>query len=455
MLAEGTKLILNAIKGDLITQVKLDVTELIDPKKGREVRAKFEKKATELLERQFHGLTPEKRQVLISYLLQNTLGLGDLEVLIGDDSLEDIAINNPSDPVWVYHKRHGWCKTNLYIRRDETVYEYAASIGRRVGRQINVLNPLMNAYLPSGDRVNATLTPISSYCNTLSIRKFSKNPWTIPYLIEVGTITPEVASLIWLCIQNEVSLLSSGGAGSGKTSFLNAMACMIPPNQRIISIEDTRELTLPDFLHWVPMTTREPNPEGKGAVEMIDLLVNSLRQRPDRIIVGEVRRQREAEVLFEAMHTGHSVYATIHADNSEECVTRLTTPPISLPKSVIPALGGIVVQFRNRRSGIRRTFEFAEITKNGGSNLIYRWDPKSDDMKEVGQLNRLSELLSLYTGMTVKEMREDITEKVKILKWMVGKKYFDINSVGKIAADYYLKSDNVLEAVKKNREWEV
>lgn len=455
MLAEGTKLILNAIKGDLITQVKLDISELTDPKKGKEVRSKFERKANELLERQFHGLTPEKKQVLISYLIQNTLGLGDLEVLMADENLEDIAINNPMDPVWVYHKRHGWCRTNLFIRRDETVYEYAAMVGRKIGRQINVLNPIMNAHLPSGDRINATLTPISSFGNTISIRKFSKNPWTIPYLIEVNTVTSDVAALIWLCIQNEVSLLSSGGAGSGKTSFLNAMCCMIPPNQRIISIEDTRELTLPDFLHWVPMTTREPNPEGKGAVEMIDLLVNSLRQRPDRIIVGEVRRQREAEVLFEAMHTGHSVYATIHADNAEECVTRLTTPPISLPRSVLPALGGIVVQYRNRRTGARRTFEFAEIAKNGSANNIYRWDPKDDSVKEVGQLSRLGELLSLYTGMTVKEIREDRDDKMRILKWMVGKKYFDINTVGRIAADYYLTPDDVLEAAKKNREWQI
>ena len=157
MLAEGTKLILNAIKGDLITQVKLDISELTDPKKGKEVRSKFERKANELLERQFHGLTPEKRQVLISYLIQNTLGLGDLEVLMADENLEDVAINNPMDPVWVYHKRHGWCRTNLFIRRDETVYEYAAMVGRKIGRQINVLNPIMNAHLPSGDRINVSI----------------------------------------------------------------------------------------------------------------------------------------------------------------------------------------------------------------------------------------------------------------------------------------------------------
>jgi len=370
-----------------------------------------------------------------------------------DDNLEDITINGPNDPIWVYHKKHGWCKTNLWIKKNETIYEYAALVGRKIGRQINVLTPLMNAHMPSGDRINATLSPISSFGNTISIRKFSKNPWTFPTLIANKTIGSKLSALIWLSVQNEISLLSSGGTGSGKTSFLNAMCCMIPPNQRIITIEDTRELTLPDFYQWVALTTREPNPEGKGKVDMLDLLVNALRQRPDRIIVGEVRRQREAEVLFEAMHTGHSVYATLHADNSEETVTRLTTPPINVPESVLPALGGIVIQYRNRRTGVRRTFEFAEITKEGKTNLLYRWDPKKDIMKEVGQITRLGEFLSLYTGMTIKEMKEDLNDKVKILDWMVKKEYFDINNVGKVVAEYYRNPDEIIQAAKKNRNW--
>ena len=217
-------------------------------------------------------------------------------------------------------------------KNEEMIYDYASMIARKVGRQINVLNPMLDAHLPTGDRVNSTVFPISQFGNTLTIRKFSKNPWTITNLIRSKTVSPEVAALIWICIQNELSLIVSGGTGSGKTSFLNAMAGLIPANQRIISIEDTRELTLPSFLHWIPMNTREANPEGKGEVTMLDLMVNALRQRPDRILVGEIRRQREAEILFEAMHTGHSVYATLHADNSEQTISRLLNPPINIPK---------------------------------------------------------------------------------------------------------------------------
>ena len=453
LLAEGTKIMLNALKADLITQVKLDVSELIDQKQAAEVKRKFEQKASELLDKQFTGVSAEKKPVLISYLMQHTLGLGELEILLADENLEDIAINGPNDPIWVYHKSYGWCKTNLWIRKDETIYEYAAMVGRKSGRQINVLNPIMNSHLPSGDRINATLGPVSAFGNTVSIRKFSKNPWTMPYLIYMKTINPETAGLIWLCVQNEISIICSGGAGAGKTSFLNAVCCMIPPNQRIISIEDTRELTLPEYLHWVAMLTREPNPEGKGEITMLDLLVNSLRQRPDRIVVGEVRRQREAEVLFEAMHTGHSVYATMHADNAEEAIIRLTTPPINLPKTSLPALGAIVTQYRNRRTGLRRTLEFSEITDKGDANVIHRWNPKLDNLEEVGEATRLAEVLMLYTGMTTKEMKDDVTDKAKVLKWMVEKKYFDINAVGKVSADYYLKADEVLDAAKKSKGW--
>src|SRR3989338_634416 len=355
-LSEGTRLVLNNLRTELITTVKLDVTDIMDQRKQQEVRSKFEAKALQLLSKNFPSLSEADKRVLAAYIIQNSLGLGLLEIPLHDDALEEIVINSSESPVWVYHKKYSWCKTNINMDSEDATYDYAAMIGRKIGKQINMLNPFMDAHLTSGDRVNATLYPVSSFGNTLTIRKFSKNPWTLPYLIELNCISPQVAGLIWLCMQNELSLLVSGGTGSGKTSFLNAISCLIPANQRIISIEDTREITLPSFLQWVPMVTRESNAEGKGEVSMLDLLVNSLRQRPDRIIVGEVRKRREAEVLFEAMHTGHSVYATLHADNAAETISRLTTPPISIPREMLDSLAGIVVQFRHRRLNIRRTF---------------------------------------------------------------------------------------------------
>ncbi|MFT4309994.1 MAG: type II/IV secretion system ATPase subunit, partial [Candidatus Woesearchaeota archaeon] len=282
-------------------------------------------------------------------------------------------------------------------------------------------------------------SPISSRGNTITIRKFAEKPWSVIDLIKTNTINYQGASLIWLGIQNEFSMIIAGGTGSGKTSFLNAISNYFPPNHRIISIEDTRELTLPDSLHWVPMETRLPNPEGKGEVSMLDLVVNSLRQRPDRILVGEIRRKKEAEVLFEAMHTGHSVYGTLHANNVVETYDRLTNPPIELPKKVLSAIGMIVVQNRNRRTGYRRTFQIAEMKDDGNPNLIYQHNVKNDSLMSANAIKKVYDTLELYTGMTQKEVEQDIKEKTEILKWLHKKDVNDVHRIGKIMAHYYHK----------------
>ncbi len=453
-IALGTKAFIETkLKSELISRVELDISEILNPKKSEEVKKRFLEVAKEIVSEYLKEESAQKVNLLASYLVQNTIGLGELEILISDDQLEEIVINNAKEPVWVYHKKFGWCKTNLKIKNEDAVYDYASTIARKVGRQINILNPLLDAHLSTGDRVNATLFPISSFGNTITIRRFSRNPWTITTLVNNGTISSEVMALIWLAIQNELSLIVTGGTGSGKTSFLNAIASLIPPTQRIVSIEDTRELTLPKYLHWVPLVTREPNPEGKGEVSMLDLLVNSLRMRPDRIIVGEIRRQKEAEILFEAMHTGHSVYATLHADNAEQTVSRLTNPPINLPKEVLDALAGVVVQLRHRRFNIRRTIEFAEVHKNGKLRLIYRWEAKSDKIKQVNTLQRITNLLNLYAGLTPKEVEKEIEEKKSIIDWMVKRKYFGVDEVGHIVAHYYRDPDYVVEHVNKDKGW--
>ncbi|MEA3342941.1 MAG: type II/IV secretion system ATPase subunit, partial [archaeon] len=344
-------------------------------------------------------------------------------------------------------------KTNIFLKSEDKIYNSASSIGRRVGRQITNLNPLMDAHLSTGDRVNATLFPISTGGNTITIRKFSRSPWTIIHFLEVKTLSAEVAALLWLAIQYELNILVSGGTASGKTSMLNILMPFMPPNQRIISIEDTREINLPKFLHWVPFSSREANPEGKGQVTMLDLLANSLRMRPDRIIVGEVRRAKEAEVMFEAIRTGHSAYATFHGDKAEEVYKRLTNPPINLPESMLSALHLIVVQYRHRRKGIRRTLEIAEIVKaEGGSalNLIYQWNPRTDVLEKVNKTFRIDKEIQLYTGMGSEDIERDLANKVKILEWMIKYQIKTINTVGKVFAEYYRDENAVVKLAKSN-----
>jgi archaeal flagellar protein FlaI len=377
--------------------------------------------------------------------------MGSVEILMDDHNLEEIAINSADEPVWVYHKKFGWLKTNIQLSSEDQTRHYSTMIGRRVGRQISILEPLMDAHLKGGDRVNATLEPISERGNTITLRKFASKPWTITDFIREGAISTDAASLIWLGTQFELSTLIAGGTASGKTSMLNTVANFFPPNQRIISIEDTREIQLPRFLHWIPMITRIPNPEGKGEVSMLDLLVNSLRMRPDRILVGEIRRKKEAEVLFEAIHTGHSVYATVHANNAEETVTRLTNAPIEIPKSMLPAISMIIVQYRNRRTGVRKTFEIAEILPDASPNVLMKLDVRKGTFKKASNSRALIPTIEMFTGYTKNELTRSIREKEMVLKWMVKHNINTVDTVGRTMAEYYTDKDNLMSHVRRNK----
>ncbi|MEM5874955.1 MAG: ATPase, T2SS/T4P/T4SS family [Candidatus Aenigmatarchaeota archaeon] len=452
-ISEGTLALLEKVKTILLSEIPIKSSEISEFKSYEQIKSKFMDRGKEILKKQLPYLDLQTQKILIGILIQEMFGLGKIEFLLSDPYLEEIAINGSKKPIWVYHKKYGWLKTNLIIENENEILNYANNIGRKVGRQITILNPLMDAHLPTGDRINATLMPISSFGNTITIRKFRRSPWTIVDMIENKTINFEVASFIWLAIQYELNMIIAGGTASGKTSLLNVFANFIPPNQRIILIEETREIQLPDFLHWVPLTTREANPEGLGEVKMIDLLVNSLRMRPDRIIVGEVRRAEEAEVLFEAMHTGHSVYATLHADTAEQAFKRLTNPPINVPETVIEALHLIAVAYRDRRSGKRRLFQLAEILpgeKKTEINVIYRWKPIKDEIVKEKESFRVREEIRMHTGMTDQEIEKDLKEKTEILKWLCKNEVRDINKIGRIIAIYYLKPDVVLDAVKNN-----
>jgi len=460
-LERGTVVMLEDIKDTVISQIPIKINELMDPKSLEDLKRKFYIKSMELMEKRLPKVSHEKKQFLASTLVQEMLGLGQLEILLSDGNLEEIVINSSKEPAWVYHKKFGWLKTNILVPTEAQIQNYAASIGRRVGRQITTLDPLLDAHLISGDRVNATLFPISTLGNTLTIRMFRRKPWTITEFIDNKTISPEVTAFFWLAVQYEMSMIISGGTASGKTSLLGAIMPFIQPNQRVVTIEDTRELNLPKFLHWIPLTTREPNPEGRGEVSMLDLLVNSLRMRPDRIIVGEIRRQRQAEVLFEAMHTGHSVYATLHADTVEQSYRRLINPPINVPVTLLEALDLIVAVFRDRRTGIRRIFQVAELiptTKPEGKGtslrILFRWNIRKDKIEKYQESYRFMKELEMHTGMTTKEIIEDLKEKERILNWMVENHVNTVDGVGKIVAEYYKDSEKVLKIVDKNEKAE-
>lgn len=432
-----TKIILEKLRQEFISKIQIGSIEA-EVTGAEEIKERFREEILLLIKKYFPNIDKRTTDLLMNHVIQQNIGLGNIEILLKDPDLEEIVVNTSKEPVWVYHRRHGWLKTNVSIPKESRIRHYATMIGRDIGKEITLLNPLMDAYLRTGDRVNATLAPISTKGNTITIRKFARKPWSITDFIKSNTINLEAAAWIWLAVQNELSTIISGGTASGKTSALNAIANFFPPNQRIISIEDTRELTLPQNLHWVPMETRLPNPEGKGEVTMLDLVVNCLRMRPDRIIVGEIRRQREAEVLFEAMHTGHSVYATVHANNSQETIVRLTNPPINVPKPMLGVVSMIVVQNRNRRTGYRRTLQLAEVTQEGDPRVLMQLDVPKDKLVNVREPKRILDTLQLYTGMTPAEVKKNLDEKIGILKWMVRRNIVDVHRIGAIMAKYYI-----------------
>jgi len=452
-ISKTTEFMLERIRQELIRQVNLEMIDLTDLRKTKLIEGQFEETISDLVNKYFPDLDDETKGFLTSYLLTKSLGLGMIEFLMSDHKLEEVVVNEATEPIWVYHRDYGWLKTNVFVRDEEQTRHYASVIGRKVGRQISVLEPLLDAHLEEGDRVNATLTPISTAGNTLTFRKFARDPWTITKFIQSGTISTEAAAIVWLAIQYEMSAIISGGTASGKTSALNCFADFFPPNQRIISIEDTREIRLPKFLHWVPMSTRLPNAEGKGEISMEDLLVNSLRMRPDRIVVGEVRRKREAETLFEAIHTGHSVYATFHANNAVQTVDRLTHAPIEVPPILLPAISLIIVQFRNRRTGTRRTFEIAEIMDDCTVNTLMQYDQKKDELVRKNPSKSLFKNLRLYTGMSDNEINHDLSEKEKVLNYLVKHNITTVDAVGRIMAEYYTDKSNLMKFVNANKEF--
>ncbi|MBI4447977.1 CpaF family protein [Candidatus Woesearchaeota archaeon] len=451
----ATEAFLEEIKHQLIMAVQVTSAEILDPKIIQALKDKFKHKAETLISEQMPQIKTKVRNFLIGRLLHEMVGLGNIEYLLNDVNLEEVVINSAEEPISVFHKRYGWLITNVTVPSEETIQNYSNIIARRVGRQITTLNPLLDAHLVTGDRANTVLYPISTKGHTITIRKFARDPWTVVDFIANNTCSAEIFSLIWLAMQYEMNVLVSGGTASGKTSLLNVIMPFIPPNQRILSIEDTREIQLPKFLYWCPLTTRQPNPEGKGEITMLDLLVNALRMRPDRIILGEIRHGRDAEVLFEAMHTGHSVYATVHADSINATIERLTNPPINVPPNQLSAVNLTVTMFRDRRRGIRRVYQLGEfITTQENEkaivkpNILYRWKPETDKIVPHSESLRIFEDLNMHTGLSQKEIAQELVTKQKILKWMVKNNLRQLDQVGNVISDYYLDQESLLKKIK-------
>ncbi len=450
---EATEALLKEVRDELVSSTSIGMKEILDPNALKGMRKRFIDEAESIIKQKLPHVTNETKNILVNKLMQDMLGLGEIEFLVSDNFLEEIVIPSAKEPIKTYHKKYGWLSTNLRVGREDEIINYSNIIARRVGRQITVLTPLLDAHLVTGDRVNSILYPISTKGNTITIRKFARDPYTIIDLIKNNTCNVELAAILWLALEYEMNVIISGGTASGKTVLLNACMPFIPPNHRIVSVEDTRELMLPEFLYWTPLVTRTPNPEGKGEVSMLSLLINSLRMRPDRIILGEMRRKEEAMVLFEAMHTGHSVYATLHANTVSETLSRLTNPPLDVPANLLSAVNLNVVMFRDRRRGIRRVYQIGEFVVSedrAEANILYRWVPEQDKIIKHSESSQLFEEIGRNTGMSRTDLNKDLDEKRRVINWLLEKNIRALGDFGKVMNLYYSDKELLMKHIKQN-----
>lgn len=401
-------------------------------------------------------ITKEYLNKLSRKLLQDIAGYGEIDPLIHDDNLEEIMIIGTNKPVYVYHRKYGMMKTNIVFKNEKELMNLIDSIARQINRRIDQESPILDGRLIDGSRVNATIAPISADGPSMTIRKFKRDPLTIIDLIKSKTISAELASFFWLCFDGlgvkSANVIISGGTSSGKTTTLNALSAFISPKERIITIEDTLELQIPHN-HVIRMETRPPNVENRGELDMNDLVKNSLRQRPDRIIVGEVRG-KEAITLFTALNTGHSGFGTLHANNARETITRLTNAPMSVPKIMVSAIDFIIMQNRIHKangSSFRRISEVAEVVgMEEGTiqiNKIFQWNPDSDRIENVSVASKTLSEIASKGGKSLNEIYAEIENRRLILEYMVRRNIRSVKEVKKVFDLYYINPKNVLNSI--------
>jgi len=392
----------------------------------------------------------ESYKKIYYYLCRDFVGFNEIEPMLRDYFIEDIENNGADTPVYIVHRMYRNLKTNIIFHDLERLEGFVEKLAQRLGQYISYANPILDGSLPDGSRVNATYTKdISSKGPTFTIRKFTKEPWTPPQLISFNTLSPEMVAYLWMLIQYKMNILITGGTSSGKTTLLNAIAFFIPPEARVVSIEDTRELNLPRE-NWLPSVSRTSSGiRGIGAVSLFDLLRSSFRQNPDYVIVGEVRG-REASVLFQGMASGHSSLSTIHSDSVESVIRRLETPPIELPPTLLNVLDcvcimthAIVKKEETRR--LREIVEIIDVSPEGIAltNTPFVWNP-IDDTFYSKRNSKVFEKISTRYGINVQELNVEFRRRTQLLYEIYQRKIFDFKKVEQIVNQYYKRPLDVL-----------
>lgn len=437
-----------------------------------ELKEYLRKKFLTVLDLYNIDVVPRRQPVLFYYLTREFLGLGQTDPVLRDPFLEDISCLGPRLPMFVFHRVFGSLRTNVQYENDLELNRYVFRLAQIAGKHISIYQPILDATLQDGSRINLTLgTEVTRKGSTFSIRKFSADPVSPIDLLRFGSVSAEELAYFWTLVENHRSLLISGGTAAGKTTFLNAISMFIRPEDKIVSIEDTPEIQI-DHENWIQSVARtgygtasgvggasgvsglsSQHPKTAGTVTLFDLLVAALRQRPEYVIVGEVRGA-ESFTLFQAISVGHASMSTIHAGSIGELLHRVENEPMNIPRVLFQALDAVafpaqvvVNNTRVRRiTGVTEILDVDSATGELLTNDVYRWQPTNDAFQFLGRSFVLEEI-STRTGKTVDALTEEMRRKQQYLDLMarLGMTYF--KDVSRAIASYYVAPADSFQAL--------
>jgi archaeal flagellar protein FlaI len=421
----------------------------------------LEKSVESYLKSRGMRIEPISKDKLTYFITRDFVGYGVVDALMNDLHVEDVSCDGVGIPLFVFHNKYESIKTNIVFADENDLNSFVISLGQRCGKQLSVSNPILDGTTPEGHRVQATYArEVTTRGASFTIRRFKEKPFTPVELIKYGTASPEIVAYLWLSVEHGESAIICGGTASGKTATLNAMSLFIPPGAKVVTMEDTREINLPHE-NWIPGTTRsgvgERGPDGKaaGEIDMYDLVRAALRQRPNYIIVGEVRG-KETYTMFQAMATGHTTFSTMHADSVKGMVNRLENPPINCPRILLTALRNVIIQTHARvgMDMVRRIKQLIEIvgfepeTNELISNTVYEWDQASDSFVFKGHSFLFDKIMEMK-NLTHEELQQEFERRVDIVKYMVAKDIADHREIWGLIREYYKEPKQTAEMVRK------
>ncbi|MGA9839926.1 MAG: type II/IV secretion system ATPase subunit [Thermoplasmata archaeon] len=458
---------LSPIERDLTDRLRIVLVDAFEPlpetdpeTKRRELRKMVDAK----LQEWELGPGPTTKGRILYHLERDFIGYGIVDVPMTDTEVEDISCDGVGIPLYIYHRKYGSIRSNLKFHSSKQLDDYVIWLAQRSGKHISVASPILDATVPDGSRLQATLgTHVTKRGSSFTIRRFRDNPFTPVDLLKFKTMSPEMMAYLWIAIENGQSMMVCGGTASGKTTTLNATLLFIPPQMKIVSIEDTRELNLPHE-NWVPSLTRAgfgaknlTSGKAPGEIDMFDLLAAALRQRPQYLMVGEVRGA-EAFIVFQAMATGKTCYTTFHAESVSAMVHRMENPPITLPRSLVSALNLVLLQ-RQVKVGTKMTRRVQSLTEIVGldpetneliTNSVYSWNPADDTFLYSGH-SYVYERVALMKNLSMKEMEREVRNRAEMMDYLLFRdaqatrlKPFTHRDVGQLVAFYYKEPDRAL-----------